>query len=265
MKTWEIIVTVVVIVAVIGLSLGLGLGLGLSSSSTNNSDTGGIIFSFINGTSSSGSVTPTDPGDTFDPTVLGLKIVSIKIVEDLDDDNNIIGNSAIIWLNESCQNNSNCGITSSFQKQVDSFIDFALPTEELNTEFNFSDSNIVQVPVGTYKYILFDFCGPDSVGIDNTTSNVEFSASGMTEPYSYASELCRTTASILNSSDTVTQNITEINVVKNGNWSLSCTISNSDKLIYYPDFPAPQCASNGFCVLGAPISIGECVATRLTQ
>jgi hypothetical protein len=112
------------------------------------------------------------------PTVFGMKLVTIYLVEDRGADMNNIGNVGRIWMNPACDPDGyKCSIApAAGVHQVKDYFDLALPTSEVNARLNAQGS---EIKPGTYHYLHMDLAGPISTD-DHTSPNLQFGAGAAT-------------------------------------------------------------------------------------
>lgn len=134
----------------------------------------------------------TEP-NTFTPTVLGLQLVDVRIMTELDTKNNP---APVIWYNPEC------GTATTTETEIDgklfeytqspgcdlskltTYFDFARPTAQVNSELNSQPNKVYPA---TYKYVSISWCAGETV-----TDNVKFQADGMSEPAFVGSGSCGT-------------------------------------------------------------------------
>jgi len=130
---------------------------------------------------------------TFTPSVLGLQLIDVRIMQELDTTEHP---APIIWYNPECGS----ATTSSTEidgkeyeytqspgcdlSKLTTYFDFARSTDEVNEELN-SQPNLVYPE--TYKYVSISWCAGETV-----TDNVKFQADGMDEPAYVGSGGCGT-------------------------------------------------------------------------
>jgi len=93
------------------------------------------------------------------PDILGLKIVAIYLVEDVDENGeDNVGMVARLWTNPVCDSDlTYCGVSDDAgEYQVTDYFDFARDSDEVNEELNAGKK---ELNVGTYRYIRADFAG----------------------------------------------------------------------------------------------------------
>jgi hypothetical protein len=113
------------------------------------------------------------------PTVFGIKMTAVYLVEDVAPDMNNVGEVGRIWVNPVCDEGLHeCGIAPDKANRVTDFFDLALPTEEVNRNLNAQSHDIKP---GTYRYLRVDFTGPLAPGVvnDPTVTNLRFGADGV--------------------------------------------------------------------------------------
>ncbi len=91
------------------------------------------------------------------PSVFGMTLVSIHIVEDIADDLSNQGAGSTIWMHPACQGEWDCGIDPARPQVVSDYFDFAAPSAQVNAALN---SQAATIGPGTYRYVRFDFTGP---------------------------------------------------------------------------------------------------------
>jgi hypothetical protein len=117
--------------------------------------------------------------DSRTPTVFGIKMIGVFLVEDMDpasSDN--VGEVGRIWTNPLCDEAlRECGISASMSHRVSDFFDLALPTEEVNRRLNAQGQSMKP---GTYRYLRLDLTGPLPAGVPNDPhlTNLHFGADG---------------------------------------------------------------------------------------
>ena len=133
-------------------------------------------------------VNSTGPGlnldpQTFTPTVFGLKLIDVRIMQELDSTQHP---APIIWYNPEC----GTATTSATEvdgkeyeytqspgcdvKNITKYFDFARPTAEVNVELNSQPNKIYPED---YKYVSITWCAGE---IPN--DSIEYQADGMSEP-----------------------------------------------------------------------------------
>jgi hypothetical protein len=112
------------------------------------------------------------------PTVFGVKMTAVYLVEDVAPDMNNVGEVGRIWVNPVCDEGLHqCGIARDKANRVTDFFDLALPTEEVNRNLN---AQVHDIKPGTYRYLRVDFTGPLPLDVANdpTLTNLRFGADG---------------------------------------------------------------------------------------
>lgn len=112
------------------------------------------------------------------PTVFGIKMTAVYLVEDVAANMDNVGEVGRIWVNPVCDEAlQHCGIARDKPNRVTDFFDLALPTEEVNRNLNAQSHNIKP---GTYRYLRVDFTGQLSPAAanDRTLTNLRFGADG---------------------------------------------------------------------------------------
>jgi hypothetical protein len=114
-----------------------------------------------------------DDGHTL--TVFGMKLVTIYLVEDRDENMDNVGHVARIWMNPACDaEGTRCSISAEGGGyQIKEFFDLALPTAEVNTRLNSQGSSI---KAGTYRFLNMDLAGPMKTD-DRSATNLRFGSS----------------------------------------------------------------------------------------
>jgi len=120
---------------------------------------------------------------TYTPTVLGLQLIGVRIMTELDSTQSP---APVIWYNPEC------GSATTTETEIDgkiyeytqspgcdlsklqSYFDFARPSAEVNAELNSQPNKVYP---HTYKYVSISWCAGETV-----TDNIQFQADGMTEP-----------------------------------------------------------------------------------
>jgi hypothetical protein len=113
------------------------------------------------------------------PTVFGIKMTAVYLVEDVAPDMDNVGEVGRIWINPVCDEGLHqCGIGRDKANRVTDFFDLALPTDEVNRNLNAQSHDIKP---GTYRYLRVDFTGPlpPNVPNDPTLTNLRFGAGDM--------------------------------------------------------------------------------------
>jgi hypothetical protein len=120
--------------------------------------------------SSSGQALTVADGNT--PSVFGMKLVTIYLVEDRSADMNNVGNVGRIWLNPACDPDGyKCSIApTAGAHQIQDYFDLALPTSEVNARLNSQGS---EIKPGTYRYLHMDLAGPIASD-EHTAPNLQF-------------------------------------------------------------------------------------------
>jgi hypothetical protein len=113
------------------------------------------------------------------PTVFGVKMTAVYLVEDVASDMNNVGEVGRIWVNPVCDEGLHqCGIARDKANRVTDFFDLALPTDEVNRNLNAQSH---QIKPGTYRYLRVEFTGqlsPEAAN-DPTLTNLRFGADGV--------------------------------------------------------------------------------------
>lgn len=125
----------------------------------------------------------TEDGATFTPTVLGLQLIDVRIMQELDSTQHP---APIIWYNPECgsattTNTEVDGKTYEYTQspgcdlsKITTYFDFARPTADVNAELNSQPNKVYPE---TYKFVSITWCAGET-----PTDNVKFQADGMTEP-----------------------------------------------------------------------------------
>jgi hypothetical protein len=118
--------------------------------------------------------------DGHTPTVFGIKITAVYVVEDVDPaTSNNVGEVGRIWTNPVCDEGlHHCGIAATMANRVTDFFDLALPTDEVNRRLNAQGASIKP---GTYRYLRLDLTGPLPADVPNDPhlTNLQFGADGV--------------------------------------------------------------------------------------
>jgi hypothetical protein len=132
------------------------LSLALAALTTACQGSAGVKVTFANSAAASGQALTLSDGQT--PTVFGLKITTMYLVEDRGPDLNNVGDVERIWTNPVCDAELyHCGISpESGPNQVTEYFDLALPTAEVNARLNAQPHDIRP---GTYRYLRLSLAG----------------------------------------------------------------------------------------------------------
>jgi hypothetical protein len=134
-----------------------GLSFAVAALATGCQGSAGVKVSFDNrATATSGQALTLSDGQT--PTVLGIKITAMYLVEDRAPDLSNVGEVGRIWTNPVCDAELyNCGISpESGPNQVTEYFDLSLPTAEVNARLNAQPHDIRP---GTYRYLRLSLAG----------------------------------------------------------------------------------------------------------
>jgi len=122
------------------------------------------------------------------PTMLEVKLVAVYLSEDIDAQQNNVGANAMIYLNPECAGDiSSCGVDPSMPHVVQTFFDFAAPSDEVNAAIN-AQGNAISV--GTFRYARMEFCKYGTGG----TENLRWQTSAMPAPAEDVYPGCGTTS-----------------------------------------------------------------------
>lgn len=119
----------------------------------------------------------------FTPTILGLKLIDVRIMQELDSTQHP---APVIWYNPECGTASTtstdvgdkeyeytqspgCDVT-----KITNYFDFARPTAEVNAELNSQPNKVYPE---TYKYVSISWCEGTMLA-----DSIEFQADGMDSP-----------------------------------------------------------------------------------
>jgi hypothetical protein len=109
------------------------------------------------------------------PTVFGMKLVTMYVVEDIGADSNSVGQVGRVWLNPACDpDSSHCSIApAAGPHQIKDYFDLALPSAEVNARLNSQGHHL---EAGTYRYLHMDLAGPIAAD-EHTAPNLRFGTS----------------------------------------------------------------------------------------
>jgi hypothetical protein len=132
-----------------------------------------VAFDHEIASASAGQALTVEDGTT--PTVFGMKLVTMYVVEDVSADFNSVGEVGRIWMNPACDPDGyRCSIApAAGDNQIKDYFDLALPSAEVNARLNAQNSSIKS---GTYRYLHMDLAGPIATD-DHSSPNLRFGTS----------------------------------------------------------------------------------------
>ncbi len=122
-------------------------------------------------------------GDSFTPSVLGLKLIDVRIMQELDSTQHP---APVIWYNPECGTAETTGTEAGGKQyeytqspgcdleKITEFFDFARTTDEVNADLNSQPNKVYPE---TYKYVSISWCAGET-----PSDNIEFQADGMSSP-----------------------------------------------------------------------------------
>jgi hypothetical protein len=100
------------------------------------------------------------------PTVFQMKFLSAYLAEDVDSNQNNVGNVQRVWVNPDCPSADGC---TDAQVGYFDLIDPAAANTQLNSQTHASE-----IDLGTYRYVRIDFCIGGATG-----NNVKYKTAAM--------------------------------------------------------------------------------------